>query len=112
MPYAAIRRKVCDYGVVAQDIMIRFEAELDVQLVSDVEAKVELGVGVDALVAGMDCRIVYFGKGRNRIAYITAGLCYRRYDGGSDTVESREAHGGAAVRGFVVYPESRSPARL
>jgi hypothetical protein len=43
--------------------MIRFEGELDVKLVADVEGEVEVGVGVDAVIAGVDGGVVDFGKG-------------------------------------------------
>jgi hypothetical protein len=42
MPYASIGRKMCDDSALAQDVVIRFQAELDMQLVSYVEAEVEL----------------------------------------------------------------------
>ena len=60
MPYASIGRKMCDDSALAQDVVIGFQAELDVQLVSDVEAEVELRIGVDAMITGVYCRIIYF----------------------------------------------------
>jgi hypothetical protein len=63
MPYTSIGRKMCYYGALAQDIMIRFQAEFNVQLISYVEAEVELWIGVYAVVASVNGRIVYFGEG-------------------------------------------------
>ena len=42
IPYASVGRKMCDDIALAQDVVIRFQAELDVQLVSNVEAEVEM----------------------------------------------------------------------
>lgn len=84
--------------------MVGFEGELDVQLVSDVEGEVEVGVGVDAVIAGVDGSVVDFGKGGDGVANVAAGLCYGRNEGSGKGVQSREAHGGAGSRGFVVNP--------
>lgn len=104
MPYAAIRCQMCDYGILAEDIVIRLEAELDVQFVPDIEAEVELRIGVDAVIAGMYGRILDFGEGGDGVANATAGICYGRYNRGGKGEQRREAHGGAGVPGGVVDP--------
>ena len=61
MPYASIGRKMCDDSALAQDVVIGFQSQLDVQLVSDIEAEVELRIGMDAVVAGVNRRVIYLG---------------------------------------------------
>lgn len=63
MPYATVGREVCDHGILAENVMVGFEAELDVQLISDVEGEVEVRQGVYAMIGGVDGGVVYFGEG-------------------------------------------------
>lgn len=104
MAHASIGREVCDDGILAENVVVGLESELDVQLVADVEGEVEVGVGVDAVIAGVDGGVVDFGEGGDGVANITARLCYGRDDGSGKGAQSREAHGGAGSRGFVVNP--------
>jgi hypothetical protein len=61
--------------------VIGFEGKLDVQLVADVEGEVEVGVGMYAVIAGVDGCVVHFGKGGDGVANVTARFCYGRDDG-------------------------------
>jgi hypothetical protein len=99
MAHTSIGRQVCDDSILAEDVVIGLEGELDVQLVSDIEGEVEVRVGVDAVIAGVDGGVVYFGEGGDGVANITAGLCYGGDDGSGKGAQSREAHGGAEVGG-------------
>lgn len=63
MPYAAVGGQVGDAGAIADDVVVRFEFELDVEFISDVECQVEVGKGVDAMVARLDSGVVDLGDG-------------------------------------------------
>ena len=63
-----------------------------------------MGVGVYAVIAGVDSGVVDLGKGGDGVANITARVCYGSDDGSGKGAQSREAHGGAGSRGFVVNP--------
>lgn len=107
MPYAAVGSQVGDHGALAEDIMVRFEAELDVQLIAEVESEIEVRKGVDAMVSGLDGGIVDLGDGGDGISYATAGVYYGCNESGGYREEGREAHGGAGVGGWCGPSQAR-----